>query len=163
MIFSNARLIFPDGIRDGLEVVVEEGKIIAIRKQTGARGKGVVDLGGKYLAPGFVDLHVHGALGRDSMEASAEAFRAICNFHASGGTTSLLLTTATAPIDNLISALNAIRTCRCSIKQIAGVHVEGPFISKAKCGAQCAELIQDPLPAAVQQLLEHADMIKRVT
>ena len=163
MIFSNARLIFPDGIRDGLEVVVEEGKIIAIRKQTGARGKGVVDLGGKYLASGFVDLHVHGALGRDSMEASAEAFRAICNFHASGGTTSLLLTTATAPIDNLISALNAIRTCRCSIKQIAGVHVEGPFISKAKCGAQCAELIQDPLPAAVQQLLEHADMIKRVT
>jgi len=163
MIFSNARLIFPDGIRDGLEVVVEEGKIIAIRKQTGARGKGVVDLGGKYLAPGFVDLHVHGALGRDSMEASAEAFRAICNFHASGGTTSLLLTTATAPIDNLISALNAIRTCRCSIMQIAGVHVEGPFISKAKCGAQCAELIQDPLPAAVQQLLEHADMIKRVT
>src|SRR5437879_12326435 len=113
MIFSNARLIFPDGIRDGLEVVVEEGKIIAIRKQTGGRGKGGVDLGGKYLAPGFVDLHVHGALGRDSMEASAEAFRAICNFHASGGTTSLLLTTATAPIDNLISALNAIRTCRC--------------------------------------------------
>src|SRR5437870_10704297 len=97
------------------------------------------------------------------MEASAEAFRDICNFHARGGTTSLLLTTATAPIDNLISALNAIRTCRCSIKQIAGVHVEGPFISKAKCGAQCAELIQDPLPAAVQQLLEHADMIKRVT
>ena len=163
MIFSNARLIFPDGIRDGLEVVVEEGKIIAIRKETGARGKDVFDLGGKCLAPGFVDLHVHGARGRDSMEASAEAFRAVCNFHASGGTTSLLLTTATAPIDNLIGALNAIRTCRSSIKQIAGVHVEGPFISKAKCGAQCAELIQDPLPAAVQQLLEHGDMIKRVT
>src|SRR6266581_3309637 len=163
MIFTNARLIFPDGMRDDLELIVEAGKITGVREQTGARGKDVVDLGGKYLAPGFVDLHVHGALGRDSMEASEEAFRAICNFHASGGTTSLLLTTATAPIDNLISALNAIRTCRCSIKQIAGVHVEGPFISKAKCGAQCAELIQDPLPAAVQQLLEHADMIKRVT
>ena len=163
MIFSNARLIFSDGIRDGLELVVEEGKITAAREPTGARGRDVINLGGNYLAPGFVDLHVHGALGRDTMEASEEAFRAVCNFHASGGTTSLLLTTATAPIDNLISALNAIRTCRCSIKQIAGVHVEGPFISKAKCGAQCAELIQDPLPAAVQQLLEHADMIKRVT
>ena len=163
MIFSNARLIFSDGIRDGLELVVEEGKITAAREPTGARGRDVINLGGNYLAPGFVDLHVHGALGRDTMEASEEAFRAVCNFHASGGTTSLLLTTATAPIDNLIGALNAIRTCRSSIKQIAGVHVEGPFISKAKCGAQCAELIQDPLPAAVQQLLEHADMIKRVT
>src|SRR5881397_2423249 len=183
MIFSNARLIFPDGIRDDLEVVVEEGKIIAIRKETGARGKDVVDLGGKYLAPGFVDLHVHGARGRDSMEASAEAFRAICDFHATGGTTSLLLTTATASIDHLVDVLNAVRDClqrravvgtaRCAvrtpqrgvptIRQIAGVHLEGPFISKAKCGAQRAELIQDPLPAAVQQLLEHADMIKRVT
>jgi len=163
MIFSNARLIFPDAIGDGLEVVVEAGKIIAIRKQTGARGKGVVDLGGNYLAPGFVDLHVHGALGRDTMEASEEAFRAICNFHASGGTTSLLLTTATAPIDNLIGALNAIRTCRSSIKQIAGVHVEGPFISKAKCGAQRVECIENPSSATVQQLLEHADVIKRVT
>ena len=114
MIFSNARLIFSDGIRDGLELVVEEGKITAAREPTGARGRDVINLGGNYLAPGFVDLHVHGALGRDTMEASEEAFRAVCNFHASGGTTSLLLTTATAPIDNLIGALNAIRTCRSS-------------------------------------------------
>ena len=100
MIFTNARLIFPDGIRDGLEVVAEQGKIRAIREKTLARGKGTIDLYGNYLAPGFVDLHVHGAVGRDTMEASAEAFGSICDFHASGGTTSLLLTTATAPIDN---------------------------------------------------------------
>src|SRR5436309_7684914 len=163
MIFTNARLIFPDGIRDGFELIAEEGKITAVREQTGARGKDVVDLGGKYLAPGFVDLHVHGALGRDTMEASAEAFRAICHFHASGGTTSLLLTTATASIDNLVGVLNAIRACRSSIEQIAGVHVEGPFISKAKCGAQRPEFIEDPSPATVRRLLKHADVIRRVT
>ena len=99
MIFTNARLIFPETIRDGLEVVVAEGKIAAIRERSRARGKDVVDLDENYLAPGFVDLHVHGALGRDTMEASAEAFRAICDFHASGGTTSLLLTTSTTPMD----------------------------------------------------------------
>src|SRR5437667_5034933 len=163
MILTNARLIFPDGIRDGLEVVVHDGKIDAIRPPARARGKDVVDLAGNYLAPGFVDLHVHGALGRDTMEASAEAFRAICDFHATGGTTSLLLTTATAPIEKLVEILSAVRDRRSSISAIAGVHVEGPFISKAKCGAQRAEFIQDPSLAAVQRLLEYADMIKRVT
>src|SRR5881227_4299866 len=158
MIFTNARLIFPDGIRDGLEVVVEQGKIAAIRppmprlRRTGerVRGKEVIDLNGNYLAAGFIDLHVHGALGRDTMEASAEAFRSICDFHASGGTTSLLLTTATAPLDKLGQVLNAVRDC---IRRrgrrgdwrpaspIAGVHIEGPFISKARCGAQRAEFI----------------------
>jgi N-acetylglucosamine-6-phosphate deacetylase len=163
MIFTNARLIFPDGIRDRLELVANEGKIAAIREQTRARGKDVIDLGGNYLAPGFVDLHVHGAVGRDTMEASAEALRAICYFHATGGTTSLLLTTATAPMDNLVNVLNAVQSCRSSISGIAGVHVEGPFISKAKCGAQRADFIQDPSPVAIRQLLEHADVIRRVT
>src|SRR5213083_3240504 len=177
MIFTNARLIFPTGIRDGLELVAHEGKIMAIREQTQARGDEVVDLAGNYLAPGFIDLHVHGALGRDSMEASAEAFQAICDYHASGGTTSLLLTTATAPLDRIADVLNVVRDCiprlalatasglwpSPTISQIAGVHVEGPFISKAKCGAQQAEFIQNPSRASVQQLLDHANVIKRIT
>jgi len=163
VILTNARLIFPDGIRDGLEVVAERGKIAAIRDQAPARSEDIVDLHGNYLAPGFIDLHVHGALGRDSMEASSEAFQAICDYHASGGTTSLLLTTATAPLDRITDVLNAVRDCRCSVAPIAGVHVEGPFISKAKCGAQRVEFIQSPSRASVQQLLDYADVIKRIT
>ena len=163
MVLTNARLIFPDGIRDGLEVVAEERKIAAIRQQARARGKDVIDLAGNYLTPGFIDPHVHGALGRDTMDASVEAFQAICDFHASGGTTSLLLTTATAPIDSIVKVLKAVRHCRSSIAAIAGVHVEGPFISKAKCGAQRAEFIQEPSPTGVRQFIEYADVIKRVT
>jgi N-acetylglucosamine-6-phosphate deacetylase len=105
------------------------------------------------------------------MEASAETFQAICDYHASGGTSSLLLTTATAPMAKLVEVLNAARDyvrrrarrSRPSINQIAGVHVEGPFISKAKCGAQRAEFIQTPSRGSVRQLLDHADMIKRIT
>jgi N-acetylglucosamine-6-phosphate deacetylase len=163
MIFTNSRLILPDGIRDGLEVVVEKRKISVIREQARTQREEIIDLRGNYLAPGFIDLHVHGALGRDTMEASAEAFQAVCDYHASGGTTSLLLTTATAPLDSIADVLGAVRECRCSITEIAGVHVEGPFISKAKCGAQRAEFIQNPSHSSVQQLLDHADVIKRIT
>ena len=171
MIFTNARLIFPDGIRDGLEVVVEEGRIAAIHpptpklRRTGERVREneIVDLNGNYLAPGFIDLHVHGALGRDTMDASAEAFHSVCDFHASGGTTSLLLTTATAHLDEIVKVLQAVRDCRQAISAIVGVHVEGPFISKAKVGAQRAEFIQDPSPVTVRQLLKHADVLQRVT
>ena len=163
MIFTNARLIFPDGIRDGLELVARDGRIAEIRQQTARTTNEIVDLGGNYLTPGFVDLHIHGALGRDTMEASAEAFRAICNYHASGGTTSLLLTTATAPIAAMVNVLNAVDDCRSSIKQIAGVHVEGPFISKNKRGAQREEFIQEPTAKAAERLLDYADVIKRIT
>jgi N-acetylglucosamine-6-phosphate deacetylase len=172
-------LIFPDGIRDGLELVVEKGKITAIREHSQARANEVFDLRRNFLAPGFIDLHLHGALGRDTMEASAEAFQAICDYHASGGTTSLLLTTATSPMERIVDVLNAARDSiqrrasfdsaqerlrsRSTTSQIAGVHVEGPFISKAKCGAQRAEFIQSPSRASVQQLLDYADVIKRIT
>src|SRR4051812_11359464 len=120
MIFANARVILPDGIRDGLEVVVEGGKIMEIREQSSADA---TDLRGNYLAPGFIDLHIHGALGRDTMEATPEAFRAICEYHASGGTTSLLLTTVTAPVSEIVHVLEAVRDAHDNLPQIAGVHV----------------------------------------
>src|SRR3982074_943660 len=117
MIFSNARLILPDAVRDGLEIVVTDGKIAAVRERAEAAA---TDLGGNYLAPGFIDLHIHGALGRDTMEATPEAFQAICDYHASGGTTSLLLTTVTAPIAEIVNVLRAVRALAGSIRQIAG-------------------------------------------
>jgi N-acetylglucosamine-6-phosphate deacetylase len=162
MIFKNGRLIFPNGVRDGLDLLVEDGLITAIRSQSPAMGEEIVDLEGNYLAPGFVDLHVHGANGRDTMEASAKAFREICDYHASGGTTSLLLTTATAPIKAIIKVINEVRAQR-SFRQIAGVHVEGPFISKTKAGAQRVTLMRLPTKKMYAPLLEHGDVIKRVT
>lgn len=163
MILRNARLIFPDGIRDGFEVVVEKTKIAEIRQRQHTDAHDAIDLAGSLLAPGFIDLHVHGGTGRDTMEASSEAFRTICDFHASGGTTSLLLTTATAPIAQIINVLDSVRRAQRSRPSIAGVHVEGPFISKAKAGAQRTEFIQEPSPENVKRLLEYADVIKRVT
>ena len=154
---------FPDGVREGLDLVVRDGKIAEVRVRANQPGERVVDLAGNYLAPGFVDLHIHGAIGRDTMEANEDAFRAICDYHASGGTTSLCLTTATAPIPKIIEVIDAVRRCRCSLKQIVGVHVEGPFLSKAKPGAQRAPLKRKPNPKIYTPLLEQADVSKRMT
>ena len=163
MIFRNGRLIFPNGVRDGLELVVESGMIAAIRTQAAAMDRRAVDLEGNYLAPGFIDLHVHGAMGRDTMQASAQAFRAICDYHASGGTTSLLLTTTTASIGAILKVLTEVRARRASIRQIAGVHVEGPFVSKTKAGAQRVRLMRQPTQKMYGRLLEYCDVIKRMT
>src|SRR2546429_5631174 len=163
MIFKNGRLVFPNGVRDGLDLVAENGMITAIRAQAAAIGETIVDLEGNYLAPGFIDLHVHGAMGRDTMQASTKAFRTICDYHASGGTTSLLLTTATAPIKAILKVVNEVRAQKSSIKQIAGVHVEGPFISKSKPGAQRSSLMRKPTRGIYRPLLEHNDVIKRMT
>jgi N-acetylglucosamine-6-phosphate deacetylase len=159
MILANARLILLDGIHDGFEVTVEGGRIAAIGKRSGAES---IDLEGNYLAPGFIDLHIHGGTGRDTMESSEEAFRAICDYHATGGTTSLLLTTVSAPIPKVVEVLSVVRDS-IGISQIVGVHIEGPFISRMKCGAQGEAFIRNPDRDSVGQLLGFSDVIKRVT
>jgi N-acetylglucosamine-6-phosphate deacetylase len=163
MILSNARLIFPEGIRDGLELVIANGKISEIREHGNVAGDGRIDLHGNFLAPGFIDLHLHGAVGRDTMEASKEAFRAICDYHAGGGTTSLLLTTVTAPIIEIVAVLKAAETLRGQIPQLLGIHVEGPFISKTRRGAQREQFIRDPTADQIEALFEVSQMIKVVT
>ncbi|MFN2475513.1 MAG: N-acetylglucosamine-6-phosphate deacetylase [Chthoniobacterales bacterium] len=161
MIFTNGRVVTPDGICDDVDVVIQAGKIADLTPRS-ARAE-AIDLRGNYLAPGFVDLHVHGALGQDTMEASVDAFRAICAYHASGGTTSMLLTTATAPIKTISAVLQAVRACQGQIPQLRGVHVEGPFISPERRGAQRQEFIRNPERALVDRLLEFSDVIRRVT
>jgi N-acetylglucosamine-6-phosphate deacetylase len=163
MIFTNGRLVFPDRIEDGLSLRVAAGKIAEIGPEITGRGEEAIDLAGNYLAPGFIDLHVHGALGRDTMEGTAEAFRAICDYHAGGGTTSLLLTTVTAPIEQIVAVVRRIEAAGENIPQLRGAHVEGPFISREKRGAQAAEFIVLPREELVTRLLQESSAIQRVT
>ena len=163
MICTNGRLIFPDRIEEGFSLRVAEGRIAEIAREIRAPGEEVVDLGGNYLAPGFIDLHVHGAMGHDTMEATEEAFRTIIDYHLGGGTTSLLLTTVTAPIGQIVDAVTKIEAARRLFPQLRGAHVEGPFISRQKCGAQQAAFIVEPEPNLVRQLLECRNTIRRLT
>ncbi|MGJ9419445.1 N-acetylglucosamine-6-phosphate deacetylase [Massilia sp. CMS3.1] len=97
------------------------------------------DNGDDYILPGFIDVHVHGGAGRDMMEGG-DAPHVIAALHAKHGTTSLLATTMTAPLEDIERALSAIgAACRERGKheaRILGVHLEGPYINAAKLGAQ---------------------------
>ena len=92
-----------------------------------------------YILPGFIDLHVHGAGGKDTMEGG-EAIKVISRMHARHGTTSMLATTMTAPMSDLETALQALSGV-CAKRQagaarVLGVHLEGPYINPGKLGAQ---------------------------
>src|SRR4051812_45327042 len=109
MLFRNARLLLPDRIQPLSELRVTAGRITELGHGplTPVPGEEIIDLEHQFLAPGFIDLHIHGALQRDTMEASAEAFQTICRHHARGGTTSLALTTITAPLEPIVAVLES--------------------------------------------------------
>jgi N-acetylglucosamine-6-phosphate deacetylase len=163
MIFTNGRVVLPGAVRDDLIVLVVNGKIAAVSDAEVQHDGQTIDLAGNFLAPGFIDLHVHGARGADTMDGTAEAFRKICDFHASGGTTSLLLTTATAPLAEITRVLEAIRASRAELRQMAGAHIEGPFISAERPGAQRKDFIREADAESTARMLEFTDVIKRVT
>ena len=168
MILTNARLLFPERLARG-HLRVVDGKIAAISDQPlpPATGETVIDLGGQFLAPGFIDIHIHGAQRRDAMEASEEAFAAICRHHARGGTTALALTTVTATNENILRVLRAAQEYRQQPAgngaQVLGIHIEGPYFSKEKPGAHRLDLIRNPQRTEWEQWLAFEGLVTQIT
>lgn len=167
MLFRNARLLLPEGISAASCLRVKDGRIAATGEQLSPEaGEAVLDVEGKFLAPGFIDMHIHGALRRDSMEATPEAFSAICRFHATGGTTALALTTVTAPADAILAVLEAagrIDPNATGGARILGIHIEGPYFSKEKPGAHPLDLIRNPDPKEYGAWLKYSKLITQMT
>lgn len=164
MQLANAQIIFPDRVERGA-VFVRGGHIVRIGRG-GARGADAIDLRGGFLAPGFVDLHIHGGLGRDTMEASANAFRAITEFHLRGGTTSIALTTVTAPEPDILRVLEAAKPWHNQSlggARLIGIHIEGPFISPRKPGAQNPVHIRAPRAGEWRKYLRFGKLVTEMT
>jgi len=165
---TNARLIFPDEIRRG-SLSIRSGQIHKLSSDLAAQkksGTNTMNLRGGYLAPGFIDMHIHGAMGRDTMEARLDAFRDITEFHLHGGTTSLTLTTLSASQKDILKALDAIAPLHNKAiggARILGVHVEGPFISKEKAGAQNPKFVRNPTAKEWGPILKHGKLITQMT
>jgi N-acetylglucosamine-6-phosphate deacetylase len=102
---------------------------------------------GGYVVPGFVDVHVHGGGGADFMDGTADAARTVCRFHASGGTTALLATTAAAPLQELLDVMATVDAARrdgTGGAAILGVHLEGPYFAGTKHGCHLPGEVRPP-------------------
>jgi len=154
--FINARVLLSAAPSDRV-VVVENNKIIGIVSHfEPSEQDRVIDCKGLYLAPGFVDIHVHGGGGYSAMSGKAEDIVNMCNAHAAFGTTSILPTTLAAPMPALMSAAEGIKAA-CALPcdaTILGVHLEGPCLSPAQAGAQSPDDLKIPARTDMRPLLD---------
>ena len=160
-IFTNATLVLPDRLVPGASVVVEGGRIAAV----GPARAGAIDLGGQYLAPGFVDLHVHGGAGADFMDGTAEAFRTVCRCHARHGTTSLTPTStvATGPqYDRFLALCAELRGDVPGGARIVGSHFYGPYFARPARGCHPDQEFLIPAPENAERFTKLAEKMPLV-
>ena len=167
LLITGGRVLSPEGRFRRAEVLVEGPTISRVGpglpRPAGAE---VVEARGLTLVPGFIDLHVHGGAGADFMDGSAEAVRTVTGFHAGGGTTAMLATTASSSFPELLAVLDNLAVSRGPDRahcDIVGVHLEGPYFAQAKRGCHLARWVCDPVPEEYETVLERYDFVGSMT
>ena len=146
-------------------VVIENGQILGVHEGNAEVPDAIeIDAKGQYIAPGFIDIHVHGGGGFDFMDGTEEAFLKIAELHAQYGTTSLVPTTLTAEKEDLLQTLDVYeKATRQNTKgaNLLGIHLEGPYFALSQRGAQDPRYIRNPDPTEYEEILSHSSSIVR--
>lgn len=150
LVLTDARVLTPDGVVTG-SVSIADGAVAAIEPGGTADGE---SLDAALVVPGFVDIHVHGGGGHD-MTASAQDMADAVRFHRTRGTTTTLVSMVTAPVDALCEQLSWAADLA-DAGEIAGAHLEGPFLSQVRCGAQNPDHLLEPDLDAFARMVDAA-------
>ena len=161
----NGKLITPQGLVAGGTVIVDGDRIVSVSKENDDVENAIaIDARGKYVSPGFIDIHVHGGGGYDFMDGTEAAFLKIAEVHAQFGTTSMLPTTLTSTKEEMLQTLAAYDVAnRNNINgaQFLGMHLEGPYLAMSQRGAQDPRYIRDPDPGEYKDILSQSSSIRR--
>ena len=150
MLIKNAKVFVGKAFVDA--DIQFDGRITAIGK---IEGPADLDAAGGYVIPGLVDIHTHGAMGEDFSDGKPAGLQPLADYYAAHGVTSYLATTMTLKEEVLTPAMHAVRDFKPGGgAKCAGVHLEGPFLSFAKRGAQAAENLHKPDAALFHRLNE---------
>jgi N-acetylglucosamine-6-phosphate deacetylase len=148
LIISNAHIVSPDLDVECGSIEVEAGKITAVFDNARALSDAdqIIDAGGRYVMPGFIDIHAHGADGRDVCDNDLESIRHIAKRKLGEGVTTWLPTTLTQPQDLLeqIATKCAQYMSDQEYAKAPGMHVEGPYINRDNAGAQNPQYVRKP-------------------
>jgi len=148
------------------QVSIENEKISYLGEVEETEGR-VIDYEDNIIAPGFVDIHMHGAMGYDAMEPSVDALDQISRFLAEGGVTGFLSTTYSMSHEELMKTLHGLENVMkhgTTGAQLLGVHLEGPYISQNKRGAQQKSAIRNPDINELEEIIDrYGDLVKIVT
>ena len=159
----NANIVLPDGVLAGGVCAFTDGIIDYVGTEPQADAVTVCDAGGDWLLPGFVDIHCHGGDGFDFMDASPDEMRRISRFHLRHGTTTLLATTMTDRMEAIEQALDRFTSLGEDRLTLYGVHLEGPWLNPAQCGAQDTAKMALPDANKLLALVKKYPFIKRVS
>ncbi|MFH5836287.1 N-acetylglucosamine-6-phosphate deacetylase [Proteiniclasticum sp. C24MP] len=163
MIFKDFKVIFTDRIEQ-MSVQISDGKITSFNPDFS--DDEVIEGEGRYLSPGFIDIHIHGAGNHDTMEGTFEALETISKTIAEHGTTTFLPTTMTVDTKEIRKAVEAAKVAQNQVSgaSIGGVHLEGPFINEGAIGAQNPKYVQKPTLEAFKEMVgNNLDLIKNIT
>jgi N-acetylglucosamine-6-phosphate deacetylase len=151
VLITGSRVVAASGVLDPGWVEVSSGRIAALGAGSAPRPADI-DLGGGWLVPGFVDMHAHGGGGASVLGADPDAVARVVAAHRAHGTTSIVASLVSAPPDPLAADVAALADL-VEDGLIAGIHLEGPWISPAYKGAHDAGTLRDPHPSEVGRLL----------
>lgn len=161
----NANIITPSGfLKDGT-LIIADGKIVDVSTKNISIDNAIeIDAKGKYVAPGFIDIHVHGGGGHDFMDNTVDAFLEIAKTHAQYGTTALMPTTLSCEKEDLLATLDIYEkanTINTEGADFVGIHIEGPYFAMSQKGAQDPRYIRNPDPVEYEEVLAASKHIKR--
>ena len=142
-LLHNARVVLPDRVVDDGWVLVDGSRIAEVGAGPRPAEEEAVDLDGNWLLPGFVDLHMHGGGGHD-LTTSPDALAQAVAFHRRHGTTRTLASLVTAPLADLERQLGWVADLADEDGPLVGAHLEGPYLSHLRCGAQNPAHLRTP-------------------